>query len=86
MTKAAQDAVALARCLAAAGAGGVPEALRAFDAERRPAGAALVAHARRLGAYMQASRRTPEEAEAAERHRSPEAVMAETAVAPRAAA
>lgn len=85
VTKAAEDAVALVRALAAR-PGDVPGALRAFDAARRPAGAALVAHARCLGAYMQASRRTPWEVEAAERHRSPEAVMAETAVAPRAAA
>jgi hypothetical protein len=41
-----------------------------------------VEHARRLGAYMQSQRRTPEERAAAERFRTPEAVMRETAVAP----
>jgi 2-polyprenyl-6-methoxyphenol hydroxylase-like FAD-dependent oxidoreductase len=85
VTKAAEDAVALARALAAH-PGDVPAALRAFEAERLPAGHALVEHARRLGAYMQASRRTPEERAAAERFRTPEAVMRETAVAPAALA
>jgi 2-polyprenyl-6-methoxyphenol hydroxylase-like FAD-dependent oxidoreductase len=81
VTKAAEDAVALARALAAR-PGDVPGALRAFEAGRLPAGRALVEHGRRLGAYMQARRRTPEERAAAERFRTPEAVMRETAVAP----
>lgn len=81
VTKAAEDAVALARALAAH-SGDVPGALRAFEAERLPAGRALVEHARRLGAYMQAHRRTPEERAAVERFRTPEAVMRETAVMP----
>jgi hypothetical protein len=41
----------------------------------------VISRARHLGAYMQAQLRTPEERAMAERHRSPEAVMAETAVA-----
>lgn len=81
VTKAAEDAVALARALAIR-LGDVPDALRAFEAERLPAGRALVEHGRRLGAYMQAHRRTREERAAAERFRTPEAVMRETAVAP----
>jgi len=85
VTKAAEDAVALARALAAH-PGDVPGALRSFEAERLPVGRALVEHARRLGAYMQAHRRTPEERAAAERFRTPEAVMRETAVAPTALA
>ncbi len=82
VTKAAEDAVALVRALAAARPSDVPGALLSFEAERLPVGHALVEHARRLGAYMQAHRRTPEERAAAERFRTPEAVMRETAVAP----
>jgi len=85
VTKAAEDAVSLVRALAS-WPGDVPGALRAFEAERLPAGHALVEHGRRLGAYMQAYRRTPEERAAAERFRTPEAVMRETAVAPTALA
>jgi 2-polyprenyl-6-methoxyphenol hydroxylase-like FAD-dependent oxidoreductase len=49
--KAGHDAMALAEALA----GNVPveAALRRYDAERRPAGAALVAESRRLGAYLE---------------------------------
>ncbi len=77
VTKAACDAVALARALAGSD---VPAALRRFDAERQPVGAGLVAHARRLGAYMQAQQRSPEERAAAAQFRSVEAVMRDTAV------
>jgi 2-polyprenyl-6-methoxyphenol hydroxylase-like FAD-dependent oxidoreductase len=77
VTKAAEDACALARL--AAGADGVAQVLAAYEAERLPVGAAVVRQARRLGAYMQAVKRTPAEQAAAERHRSPEAVMRETA-------
>ncbi len=79
VTKAAEDAQALARALAAAP---VPEALAAFSAERLPRGVALVAHARRLGAYMQAQQASAEERAAAAAFRSMAAVMRETAVAP----
>ena len=79
VTKAMADGAALARALAAEP--DVPAALAAFDAVRRPAGAAVIARARALGAYMQAQALSPAEREAAERHRRPEAVMAETAVA-----
>ena len=77
VTKAAQDAVALAGLLAGAGAPGA--ALAAYEADRLPAGAAVIARARALGAYMQAQRHSAKEREAAARHRTPEAVMQETA-------
>lgn len=51
VTKAAEDAMALSDCIAAHGA--TPQALRAFEQLRRPAGQAAVQRARRLGAYMQ---------------------------------
>jgi 2-polyprenyl-6-methoxyphenol hydroxylase-like FAD-dependent oxidoreductase len=78
VTKAASDAVALADALARAS--DLDTALSEYDARRRRFGSALVAHARRLGAYMQAQIRTPEERAMAERFRTPEAVMRETAV------
>lgn len=80
VTKAAADAAALAKAMQAHG-GDVPVALAAFERERQPYGAAVIRRARHLGAYMQAQILTEEERAMAERHRSPEAVMAETAVA-----
>ncbi|TCT06679.1 FAD binding domain-containing protein [Aquabacter spiritensis] len=78
VTKAAGDAAALAAALARTS--DVPAALQAFDALRRPYGAAVVRRARQLGAYMQAQLLTEDERISAERHRQPEAIMAETAV------
>lgn len=78
VTKAAQDAVALAEVLAGASAT-VPGALAAYEADRLPAGAAVIRRARALGAYMQAQRHSAPEREAAARHRTPGAVMRETA-------
>lgn len=80
-TKAMEDAAALADALDAAG-GDVSAALAAFDARRRAYGAAIVARGRDLGAYMQAQQRGEAERRAAERFRTPEAVMAGTAVPP----
>ena len=80
VTKAASDAAALAKALSGQ-PGNVPAALAAFDQERRPYGGAVIRRARELGAYMQAQILTDAERAMAERHRSPEAVMAETAVA-----
>jgi 2-polyprenyl-6-methoxyphenol hydroxylase-like FAD-dependent oxidoreductase len=77
VTKAAEDALALARSLAAIS--DVAEALRRFEVERLPVGRRIIERARHLGSYMQAQLKTPEEQAAAERHRSPEAVMLETA-------
>ncbi|MGE7414439.1 FAD-dependent monooxygenase [Methylobacterium tarhaniae] len=80
VTKAAGDADALARALAA-NPHDLPAALAEFEAARLAFGRAVVRRARELGAYMQAQILTPRERALAERHRVPEAVMAETAVA-----
>ncbi|MEH2539273.1 2-polyprenyl-6-methoxyphenol hydroxylase-like FAD-dependent oxidoreductase [Bradyrhizobium sp. AZCC 1577] len=80
VTKAAADAAALVDALRAHPAE-LPAALAKFESTRLPFGAAVVRRARDLGAYMQAQIATAEERAMAERHRSPEAVMAETAVA-----
>jgi len=80
VTKAAADAAALVAALERHPQD-LGAALRRFEAARLPFGAAVVGHARQLGAYMQAQILTEEERRRAERHRQPEAVMAETAVA-----
>lgn len=80
VTKAAADAAALVDALQAHPTD-LPTALAEFESIRLPFGAAVVRRARDLGAYMQAQIATAEERAMAERHRSPEAVMAETAVA-----
>ena len=80
VTKAAADAAALVDALRGHPAD-LPMALAKFEAARLPFGAAVVRRARHLGAYMQAQIATAEERAMAEQHRSPEAVMAETAVA-----
>lgn len=81
VTKAAADAKALMQALTR-----IPDdpvqALKAYDSQRQPVGRFLVGHARSLGAYMQAQILTPEERRMAERYRSVEAVMRETAVSP----
>jgi 2-polyprenyl-6-methoxyphenol hydroxylase-like FAD-dependent oxidoreductase len=77
VTKAAEDAVALAEAVSHGAP--VPQALARFEAERLPIGHRIIARARHLGAYMQAQQRTPEEKAAAERFRTPDAVMRETA-------
>jgi 2-polyprenyl-6-methoxyphenol hydroxylase-like FAD-dependent oxidoreductase len=79
VTKAAGDAATLADQLAAAPFKPI-EALALFEATRLPFGTAVIRRARALGAYLQAQIRTPAERILAERHRRPEAVMAETAV------
>jgi len=75
VAKAADDAVALVACIEHAGA--TPQALRQYDAQRRPQGAAVIDRARRLGAYLQAGegRRPPP--------RRADAVMRQTAIDPR---
>jgi len=74
VAKAADDAMALVACLAEAGA--TPQALRLYDARRRPPAAAVVERARRLGAYLQAGSQ--------QRHlpRHADAVMRQTAIDP----
>lgn len=78
VTKAAGDAVALAQALVANQE--VAAAIKAYEGPRLKLGRQVVGHARDLGAYMQAQIRTPQEREMAERYRTAEAVMAETAV------
>jgi len=80
VTKAAADASALVDALQAH-PNDLQAALNQFESARIRFGAAVVRRARELGAYMQAQIATPEERAMAELHRSPEAVMAETAVA-----
>jgi 2-polyprenyl-6-methoxyphenol hydroxylase-like FAD-dependent oxidoreductase len=78
VSKAAGDAFALGAALAAGDA--VEAALRRFEAERLPAGRRIVQRGRHLGAYLQPRFRTDEERRLAERHRTPDAVMSETAL------
>jgi 2-polyprenyl-6-methoxyphenol hydroxylase-like FAD-dependent oxidoreductase len=79
VTKAAGDAIALAGLLESRD---IPEALAAYSSERVDFGARIVTHARHLGAYMQAQLATAHEVAMAERYRTPQAVMSETAVPP----
>lgn len=80
VTKAAGDAWSLARAIGTHGAD-LRQAIAQFNRERVAFGAAVIKRARHLGAYMQAQALTEEERMMAERHRKPEAIMAETAVA-----
>ncbi len=76
VTKAAEDAMALSDCLAAHGA--TPQALRAYEQLRLPAGQAAVQRARRLGAYMQSLAQPG--ASTASTDRDAHEVMMETAI------
>ena len=78
VAKAADDALALARMLAEHKS--VEGALKGFEAARIRAGARIIARARHLGAYVQADLKTEAEREYAARHRTPEAVLTETAM------
>ncbi len=78
VTKAAGDATALADRLSDPGVD-VAAALSAYGAERVAFGKRIVAHARRLGTYLEARRHTPEERALAAHYRIPEVVMRETA-------
>ncbi|RKT21603.1 2-polyprenyl-6-methoxyphenol hydroxylase-like FAD-dependent oxidoreductase [Paraburkholderia sp. RAU2J] len=78
VTKAASDAMALVRALQ--NHAGVQDALADYSRERTQVGAAIVQHARHLGAYMQAQLKDDVDREMAERYRTPDAVMRETAV------
>lgn len=77
VTKAAGDALALVSQLAKHTR--VDDALNAYELERLSFGRAVVNHARHLGAYMQAQIHSEHERAMAERYRTPEAVMRETA-------
>ena len=74
VTKGACDATALADCLVESG-NDVPSALARYESRRLRFNAAVVAHGRELGTWLQGLN-TPE----ARRHHTPEAVMAEIAV------
>ena len=78
VVKAAEDALALAQALDACA--DVEPALRLYEAERIGVGRRIIERARHLGAYLQAELRTVQERGYAARHRTVEAVMAETAV------
>jgi 2-polyprenyl-6-methoxyphenol hydroxylase-like FAD-dependent oxidoreductase len=79
VTKAAGDAVALSDLMTQFG---IDDGLKRYSESRTAFGSRIVAHARHLGAYMQAQLKTAHEREMAERYRTPDAVMTETAVAP----
>lgn len=76
VTKAAEDAMALADCIGDHGAS--PQAMLAFEQLRLAAGQAAVERARRLGAYMQSHAQPG--ATAAKLERDAHAVMMETAI------
>jgi 2-polyprenyl-6-methoxyphenol hydroxylase-like FAD-dependent oxidoreductase len=78
VTKAAGDAMALVTALAQRA--DTLDALSEYSDVRTQFGIAIVQHARHLGAYMQAQLKDETEREMAERYRTPEAVMRETAV------
>ncbi|HDR9882297.1 TPA: FAD-dependent oxidoreductase [Burkholderia cenocepacia] len=80
VTKAAGDAIQLARSLASNDT--LQEALADYQRQRLQFGTAIVEHARHLGAYMQAQTKSQLERDMAEKYRTPEAVMRETAVVP----
>jgi 2-polyprenyl-6-methoxyphenol hydroxylase-like FAD-dependent oxidoreductase len=77
VTKAADDAAALAEALS--GEGNVQAALQRFEAARLPDNRRMIERARHLGAYLQATR-TAEDIARSQRHSVPAAVLAETAV------
>jgi len=57
----------------------VEAAVQAFERARIAIGKRIIERARHLGAYMQARFRSEDERRSAERYRTPEAVMRETA-------
>lgn len=78
VAKAAGDAFALADALGQEE--NIAAALACFEADRVLVGRRIIQRARHLGAYLQTKFRTDEERLLAQRHHSPEAVMAETAL------
>jgi 2-polyprenyl-6-methoxyphenol hydroxylase-like FAD-dependent oxidoreductase len=77
VSKAADDAAALAEALAAEA--DVAAALARFEAARLPENISIIERARHLGAYLQATRTKAEQARAG-KHATNEAVIEETAV------
>jgi 2-polyprenyl-6-methoxyphenol hydroxylase-like FAD-dependent oxidoreductase len=78
VTKAAEDAMALADCIAAHGA--TSQALQAYEAQRSEPCLAVVQRGRMLGAYMQALGQTSNAGGAQIAQRDARSVMLETAV------
>jgi 2-polyprenyl-6-methoxyphenol hydroxylase-like FAD-dependent oxidoreductase len=78
VSKAAEDAIALAAAIEAAG--DVEQGVARFAELRLAVGRRIIQRARHLGAYMQAGQRTSEERRRAEMHQRPQAVLTETAV------
>jgi 2-polyprenyl-6-methoxyphenol hydroxylase-like FAD-dependent oxidoreductase len=78
VTKAAEDAMALATALQ--GAENVPEALRSFEKLRMPVNRRIVDRGRDLGVYLKPRLTTEEEYQKAAKHRTPASVMAEIAI------
>jgi 2-polyprenyl-6-methoxyphenol hydroxylase-like FAD-dependent oxidoreductase len=78
VAKAADDAVALAHALSIRDQ--VPSCLQTYEHLRAPIGGLVVNRGRALGAYMQAKLRTRTEQGKADKFRSPETIMRETAV------
>jgi 2-polyprenyl-6-methoxyphenol hydroxylase-like FAD-dependent oxidoreductase len=78
VTKAAADAMALARALQANEA--IDLGLARFEAARMGINRQVMQRGRDLGTYLQPQQASAEERRKAERHRTPEAVMAEIAV------
>jgi len=76
--KAAEDALALSEALDAFP--DIEQALRRYEAARIGVGRRIIERARHLGAYLQAELRTMQERDFAARHRTVDAVMAETAL------
>jgi 2-polyprenyl-6-methoxyphenol hydroxylase-like FAD-dependent oxidoreductase len=77
VTKAAQDALFLARALSRASS--IEAGLAAMEASRLAFGRRITARARELGACLQEAHATPAEARNAARFRTPEATVRETA-------
>jgi 2-polyprenyl-6-methoxyphenol hydroxylase-like FAD-dependent oxidoreductase len=77
VTKAAQDALVLARALS--NAASIEDGLAAMEASRLAFGRRIIARARELGACLQQTHATPAEARNAARFRTPDATVRETA-------
>jgi 2-polyprenyl-6-methoxyphenol hydroxylase-like FAD-dependent oxidoreductase len=77
VAKAAQDVLALARCLARASS--IEAGLADMEASQAPLGRRIIARARELGACLQPGHASDAERRNAERFRTPEATLKETA-------
>jgi hypothetical protein len=78
VTKAAGDAMQLVKSIFSSS--DIDQALQEYEAVRIKFGSAVVTRARHLGAYMQSQTRSETERLMAEKYRTPEAVMRETAI------